>query len=334
MSHSASARVRVPQPDPVREILIVDDEKFIRHLLRAELEKLGYHVRDAEDGRSALDEIHRQPPDLVLLDLMMPNMEGTEVCRELRQSARTSSIPVIMLTKVDSPDEMIRALNCGANDYLTKPHRPGELDARVRNALDLRDQLRDESPLTRLPGNTQIERELRRRVATQVPFTYLYLDIDDFKPFNDLYGHGRGDQLILATAELLRRCLEEHGAETDFIGHVGGDDFVVMCSPERAPEIAEAIARGFDDMVVEHLDARERQRECIEVQGRTGRLERHRLTSLTVAMVGGLGQVFEHAAQVSARAAEVKRNAKGQARRGERGRGSLVVLERRASPKA
>lgn len=334
MSHSASARARVPQPDPVREILIVDDEKFIRHLLRAELEKLGYRVRDAQDGRSALEEIHRQPPDLVLLDMVMESMDGTEVCRELRRSARTATIPVIMLTSVKSSDEKIRALNCGANDYLTKPHLPGELEARVRNALDLRDQLRDESPLTRLPGNTQIERELRRRVATQVPFSYLYIDIDDFKPFNDLYGPQRGDELILATADLLRRCLEEQGAETDFIGHVGGDDFVVMCGPERGSEIAEAIARGFDEMVLEHLDPRERQRECVEVQGRTGRLERHRLTSLTVAMVGGLGQVFEHAADVSARAAEVKRNAKAQARRGERGGGSLVALERRASPSA
>jgi len=271
-------------------------------------------------------------PDLVVLDMRMPGIDGTEVCRRLKRSARTVSVPVIMLTVVDDLDEKVEALRCGANDYLIKDScTTRELAVRVKNALDLRDINRDASPLTRLPGNAEIERQLRQRVASGVPFAYLSIDIDDFKAFNDLYGHLQGDHLILATAEMLRRQAEAYGDASVFVGHVGGDDFVVMSAPESAPALAAACARGFDEIIGDHIEARERKRGFIEVVGRTGKAERHRLTSLTVAGVGGSGQVFDHVGDLSARAAELKRTAKARARRGERGEGSCVVWDRRST---
>ncbi len=228
--------------------------------------------------------------------------------------------------------EKVAALQCGANDYLIKGvYGLSELHARIKNALDLRDLNRDASPLTQLPGNAEIERQLRQRVASRVSFAFLNIDIDDFKAYNDLYGHLQGDRLILVTAQLLKRCLDEHLDETAFLGHVGGDDFIMMCAPERAPALANVIIQQFDSMVAEYIGPREQKRGFIEVQGRTGKLERHRLTSLTVAGVGMPGQVFDHVGEVSSRAAELKRVAKARARRGERGAGSLVVWDRRTT---
>jgi diguanylate cyclase (GGDEF)-like protein len=162
-------------------------------------------------------------------------------------------------------------------------------------------------------------------------FAYMFIDIDNFKAFNDLYGHQRGDRLILGTAEILSRVLEELGGENDFLGHVGGDDFIVLCDVASAGPIGEAIAKGFDGMIGEHLDPRERESGCLEVAGRTGTVEQHRITSITVAVVSTPDQAISHAGDISARAAEVKRHAKAQARRGERAAGSFVVWERRGS---
>lgn len=324
------AEFEEPRTEHGHEILVVDDEQFSRRRIETELAGVGYRVRTAANGEEALAAIQERVPDLVLLDMRMPGIDGTEVCRRLKRSVRTVSIPVIMLTVVESFEEKVEALRCGANDYLIKNNCPmSELAARVKNALDLRDVNRDASPLTQLPGNAEIERQLRQRVASGVPFVYLSIDIDDFKAFNDLYGHLQGDHLILATAEMLRRRIEEHGDDSVFVGHVGGDDFIVMCTPEGAPALAAACARGFDEMINEHIAVRERTRGFIEVVGRTGKAERHRLTSLTVAVVGGSGRVFDHVGDLSARAAELKRVAKARARRGQRGEGSCVVWDRR-----
>ncbi len=331
-AHIEKAESDEPQAVHGHEILVVEDEQFYRRRLEAELAGVGYRVRTAASGEEAIAAIKERVPDLVLLDMRMPGMDGTEVCRRLKRSTRTVSVPVIMLTVVEGIDEKVEALRSGANDYLIKSNcTMGELTARVKNALDLRDINRDASPLTQLPGNAEIERQLRRRVAGAVPFVYLSIDLDDFKAFNDLYGHLQGDHLILATSDMLRRQVEEQGDPTAFIGHVGGDDFIVMCSPEVAPGLAAACARGFDEIIGQHVEDRERKRGFIEVVGRTGKAERHRLTSLTVAGVGGTGQVFDHVGYLSARAAELKRIAKARARRGERGEGSCVVWDRRGT---
>jgi PleD family two-component response regulator len=323
--------------DPRREILVVDDQEIARLRLRDELEKHGFRVRVAESGERALEEIHSHVPDLVILDVRMGegHLDGTQVCRALRRSPHTRAIPVIMLTSVDGMEAKIEALRCGANDYVTKKEGLAELEElveRAKNHLDFRDMHRDASPLTRLPGNTQIERELRQRIEAGAPFAYLYIDIDWFKAFNDLYGHQRGDEIIFATAELLKECLAEHGNDVDFIGHVGGDDFVVMCASERAQAIAGSIGRKFDSMILDYLDPRDRERGYLEVAGRTGRVERHSWSVTTAGVVvGGQGQTFKHPGEVSARAAEVKRNAKARHWRADNKPGSQVVWERRAS---
>ena len=168
-----------------QRILIADDEPDIRLVLRTRLELEGFAVIEARDGAEAVRVAQTETPDLIVLDVMMPEMDGVEVCNRLRASFNTRNIPVIMLTARAGRDDKIAGLTKGANDYITKPFDLNELTQRVRNTLDWSRQQRSASPLTGLPGNHSINDEIRRRLADQRSFALLQIDIDHFKAFND-----------------------------------------------------------------------------------------------------------------------------------------------------
>lgn len=303
-------------------ILIVDDEPHIRRILKFLLEQQGYAVLDAADGEQGIEIARREPIDLVLLDLMMPRMDGFEVVRALRADFATSQIPVIMVTAKGEVLDKIKGLQGGANDYLTKPYDNKELLARVRNVLDWSRAQRQANPLTGLPGNQAIESELQERMAQDEPFSFLYLDIDNFKGFNDHYGYQRGDEGIRLLARLLRAVAAEVGSGRDFIGHIGGDDFCVVSTPEEGGVLADRLVERFDEAILELVDEEDRERGYLLGHDRTGGEAQVPFPSLTVALVSEPGGRFEHWAQVSDVAAEVKAYGKSKA-------GSLVVRDRR-----
>ena len=224
-------------------ILVVDDEPHIRQILKFTLEKAEYQVFCAADGGEALEKMVEIKPNLVLLDVMMPHMDGFEVCRKMRQDFVLSQIPVIMLTAKGDLNEKVRGLEGGANDYLVKPYSNDELLLRVRNVLEWNIRQKEANPLTGLPGNTAIERELISRINQKKPYAFLYIDIDNFKGFNDYYGYQKGDEIIGFLAAILTKTIEKLGSKEDFIGHVGGDDFVMIASPTRAEFMAKYLDR-------------------------------------------------------------------------------------------
>jgi diguanylate cyclase (GGDEF)-like protein len=306
-------------------ILITEDEPHLREVLRLQLENAGYDVLEASDGVQALDLAQRELPDLVLLDVMMPEMDGYEACRQLRAQFLTRSIPIIMLTAKVGPAERVQGLEEGANDYVTKPWSVRELMLRIRNALDLSKQQRSVSPLTGLPGNTSIADEITRRLGANHPFTVLQLDIDHFKAFNDLYGYTRGDVAIRTLAHALVEAGRHHGGAATFVGHIGGDDFIVVTSPDHAEDLGEQIISEFDRQVVALYDPADRERGFIEVRNRQHQLERFPLMSVTIAMVSTERMPVSHAAQLLDIAQELKTHGKGIA-------GSVLVGERRKRP--
>jgi diguanylate cyclase (GGDEF)-like protein len=353
----------------VPEILVVDDEEIFRQHWKRILERADFRVRVASDGDEALEEIYRHPPDLVVLDLVMNRMNGDEVCRRLKQSQQTESIPVIMVTVRGEFSDKIESLRYGANDYLVKVrddahaamtaattavdgrvdgtvdavaagerggsatltdietlgHLEEELVARVRNALRLRVDNRDVNPLTGLPGNSRIERELTGRIASCEPLAFLFIDLDHFKAFNDYYGYQRGDMAIRRTGELLSAVVWEHGRPGDFVGHVGGDDFVVMTTPDRADAVAEKFIEKFEMILGDLFDEADFRAGAISVEGRTGKIETFELMSVTIAVVTGDNEPLVHPAQVNDRAMELKRFGKKQ-------RGSYIARDRRGAP--
>jgi PleD family two-component response regulator len=304
------------------KILVVEDDASVRKILTLQLTKEGYAVHTAEDGLDGLEKATTDPPDLVLLDLMMPKMDGAEVCRRLKGNFLTSQIPVIMLTACGEMDDKITGLNIGANDYLTKPYMPGELIVRVRNILHFSRLQRQASPLTGLPGNVSIDAETARRLESQEPFALLYVDIDNFKAYNDYYSFEKGDEAIKLTSSIILRAVGRFGGKDDFVGHVGGDDFVVFSTPENGRQIAEEIVRDFDVRIPGLYNDEDRARGFIEVVNRQNEITRYPMMSITVAGVTNVDRKITHIGQLSGLAAEVKRL-------GKRSQGSVAVWDRR-----
>jgi diguanylate cyclase (GGDEF)-like protein len=303
-------------------ILVVDDEPNIRQILKYQLEKLDYEVKTAENGEAAIEIVREDSVDLVLLDIMMPKMDGYQVCRKLREDFKTSKIPIIMLTaKGDLPDR-IRGLEEGVNDYLVKPYSQEELAIRVRNVLEWNTRQLQANPLTGLPGNIAIEGELARHLEAKDSFAFMYVDIDNFKAYNDFYGYRRGDRVIAYLARVLSDAVKKLGNGADFIGHVGGDDFVLITSPARAEFIAKHLIDEFDQGSIELLDEQEVRRGFMELPSRSGGNRCVPLMSLTVALVVNSNGQIRHFAEVNDIASELKKYGKSL-------RGSVVVRERR-----
>lgn len=304
------------------KVLVVDDEEHIRRILKFQLEKNGYRVATAENGEVALQMMRREAPDLVVLDLMMPKVDGFEVCARLRADFHTSQIPIIMLTaKSDLPDR-IKGLKDGANDYLVKPYSNEELLLRVRNVLEWSTTQRNANPLTGFAGNKVIEKDLQRRIESAEPFAFLYIDIDNFKHYNDYYGYQKGDQAILFLADIITEAVNMLGGGGNFVGHVGGDDFVVITSIERAEFIGRRIVEEFDRGSLVLLNEEDIRRGYLEIRSRLGEIRRVPLMSLTIALVLDEGGRIKHFAQVNDIATELKKFGKGMS-------GSVLVRERR-----
>lgn len=309
-----------------QRILVVDDEEHIRKIVKFQLEKAGYTVDLAQDGLEALESIEKLPPDLVLLDLMMPRMDGYEVCRRLKSNYQTSHIPVIMVTAKADLEDKLQGFEGGANDYIAKPFAISELLLRVRNVLQWSQLQRQANPLTGLPGNVAIERELERRLAGPDDLVFMYADLDHFKAFNDYYGYRRGDDAIRLTAEIITKAVKVAGNQSDFVGHIGGDDFVIISTIDRADAIANTIKRTFDKQIVHLFDKEDLDRGYVEVINRKGMIDRFPLLTITIAMVEAGRNKIDHIAKISDIASELKRY-------GKTLEGSVVVKERRRDGK-
>jgi PleD family two-component response regulator len=307
-------------------ILIVDDEPHIRRILGFLLDQRGYVTSQAADGVEAVEAAKRDCPDLILLDLMMPRMDGFEVCAALRSDFTTAQIPVIMLTAKGEVTDKIRGLQGGANDYLTKPYDNKELIARVQNMLEWSRVQRQANPLTGLPGNQAIEKRLQDAVASREAYAFMYLDIDHFKALNDCYGYQRGDDAIRFTADLLRRCAEGiAGPGGVFVGHIGGDDFCMVSRYEDGELLARSIIIEFASQLPSLIDPEDLRNEHFVVRSRQSGVEEMPLPSLTIALVLDHGGEFEHWRRLSDVAAELKSHGKTLS-------GNVVVKERRQSP--
>ncbi len=305
-------------------VLVVDDDPFIARLLEIELKAAGYEVRVAGDGRQALDLATEDCPDLVLADVMMPNMDGFELTRQLRQDSRTASVSVIMLTARGLSADKLEGFSVGADDYIVKPFDTPELLARIRGVLRRAKEMRQQSPLTGLPGNVRIEDEIEGRVRQGASFAVLYADLDHFKAFNDHYGFMRGDQVIQFTAALMQDVGREFGAPGTFVGHVGGDDFVMVCEADEAEGLAERIVRRFDEAVPGMYDPDDRTRGHILLVTRRGDHQEFPFLSISIGVATTAKRSFRHFAEAVAIATEMKSFTKATA-------GSSWAVDRRST---
>ena len=305
--------------------LVVDDDDQVLRLVKRVLERAGFECITVSDGHSAHDAAVEWRPDIILLDLMIGDVTGDEIMAQLRDDFRTRLIPVVVLTARDSLKDKVEHLLSGADDYVTKPFIPEELVARLRAVMTRSTTTRGLNPLTGMSGNSDILREISRRLAETERFAVLYPDIDAFKSYNDHYGFLRGDDVIKTLATIILEVLEEKPSNHHFAGHVGGDDFVILTEPPLAESIAEEITKRFDAAIPALYDPADRDRGWIESEERSGNILRTPLVSVSIGVVIAEPGSYSSPAAVAARASEVKGVAK-------RMPGSKWVMDRRRPP--
>lgn len=291
------------------KILVVDDNPDILDLIEATLEG-EFTVIKASAGHEALEKIKKTIPNLLICDFILPDINGDEICRKIRQNALFLNLPVLMLTGKGEVEDKVHGLEAGADDYMTKPFLPQELIARIKMLIRRSSSSLDANPLSKLPGNVSIGKELQERLSSGKSFAVLYIDIDNFKALNDYYGFERGDQMIKETSRLLVEIIQKKGEHNDFIGHIGGDDFVLVTSFENCEEIAKAIISKFDKLSPSFFDINDRQKGYIETKNRSGEITKFNFCTISIGIIASKNKEFNHVAQISSQGAELKQLAK------------------------
>lgn len=305
-------------------VLIVDDDPDILDVLEITLSEENYELLKAMDGEEALKIIKSKPIDLVIVDYVMPKMNGRQVCLEVKKDILLRHIPIIMLTGKGEVKDKVGGIDAGADDYIVKPFEPKELIARIRMVLRKTERDLEANPLTRLPGNISILNELSRRLENKSLFAVCYLDLNKFKAYNDKYGFEHGDEVIRQTARMLIQATQEAGNPDDFIGHIGGDDFVIVTDINIAENISKRIVDDFEKMSPSFYNETDRKNGYIIAFDRQGKEQRVPLLSISIGIVTNELRKIDHVAQIGEIGAELKALAKN------RDRSSYIKDQRKA----
>jgi PleD family two-component response regulator len=287
-------------------LLVVEDDNDISNMLKIYFNSLGYDVDVAPRGSEALDKTHTVLPHLIVLDIMLPDIDGYEVCRRLRQSTRTSHIPVIFLTQKDERSDKLQGLELGADDYITKPFDIEELKLRVQGAIRRSEREALTDPRSGLPAGRLIEEQLRSTIRKS-GWAYMDIRINYFDQFKDVYGFVAADDVLRFAAMLMSEVVDELGSPSDFIGHAGGDNFVIIGSEETADKIRNRLKNRFAEEVQTHYNFMDRQQGFIMAANAEGQMEKTPLMTLSIGIVTPKQQSFADIREITELAADVRR---------------------------
>ncbi len=306
-----------------KKILIIDDSELMVRLISDILQAANYAVVSASNGEDGIKAVREEKPDLVLLDVVMPGLDGFEVCKVLRDDESNNLMPILMITSQDNEYDKLTGLELGADDYIIKPFNPKELVSRVNNTLKRIDRNRWANPLTGLQGNLEVQAEINHRIALNENFSVIYGDLDNFKAYNDVYGFASGDRAIKLTADIIVDNVHLFGTSGDFIGHIGGDDFVIITVPENAEEICKGIISDFDRKILELYPDKDRKKGYIVTANRQNQVMEYPIMSISLAIASNMNRTISSHIQVAEIAAELKKKAKSI-------KGSIYVADRRS----
>ncbi|OGS07283.1 MAG: hypothetical protein A2270_08640 [Elusimicrobia bacterium RIFOXYA12_FULL_51_18] len=308
-----------------KTLMVADDDKTFHRIISRVFEGTGWCVETADDGVKALESITSRPPDIILLDLNMPRLGGRELLMHIRANPRLAMIPVIILSGDGAPNEQALEFGLGADDFIQKPFNNLDLISRVESAANRARRMLSANPLTFLPGSPAIQEEAVRRIKESGPLAFFYIDIDNFKAYNDAYGYLSGDNVLKGAADLLTGLQAEFRREDIFVGHIGGDDFVLMSGPVRAEDLARRIAVKFDALAPGFYSEVDRARGFIASRDRSGATREFPLMTLSIAIVTNEKRTLEHYAKIVDIAGETKKYLKGMRNRS----GSVYLKDRR-----
>jgi PleD family two-component response regulator len=282
-------------------ILVIEDDFDISNMLRIYFQSQDYEVVVAARGKEGLELCRQQLPHVIVLDIMLPDIDGYEVCRRLRSNLRTSHVPIIFLTQKDERSDKIAGLELGADDYITKPFDIEELRLRVQGSIRRAQQTNLSNPTTGLPSSKQIEEQLRDLMRRE-EWALLYIGINYIDPFRDKEGFLAADEVLRDLAQMLGETVDEFGSPNDFIGHRGGEDFIVITTGEQGSIIRDRITARFGSGVGTHYNFIDRENQYISIDE-----QQYPLMSLAVGMVTPEDGPFSDIREITEVAAELRR---------------------------
>ncbi len=288
-------------------LLIVEDDFDISNMLRIYFAGQGYEVDVAPRGSVALEKTRQNLPHLIVLDIMLPDIDGYEVCRQMRTNTRTSHIPVIFLTQKDERSDRLQGLELGADDYITKPFDIEELKLRVQNAIARAERESLTDPRSGLPSGRLIEEHLRRIIRSD-NWALMDIRINQFQTFKEEYGFVAADDVLRFTAMLLNEIVDENGTSEDFIGHAGGDNFIIITSEQNVPDIRNTVIARFGEEILTHYNFMDRDQGFIITKNDAGVEENVPLMNAGIGVVSHSEHQFADIREITELAAEARRS--------------------------
>lgn len=287
-------------------LLVVEDDIDIGNMLKIYFSGMDFDVDVAVRGSDALEKTKQVLPHLIVLDIMLPDIDGYEVCRNLRTNMRTSHIPVIFLTQKDERSDKLQGLELGADDYITKPFDIEELKLRVQGAIRRSERESLTDPRSGLPAGRLIEEQLRR-IIRERGWALLDARVNNFESFKDVYGFVAGDDVLRFTAMLIGEVVDELGTTSDFIGHAGGDNYIIITNESKADLIKTRLKERFDQEVQTHYNFMDRQQGFVNAPAADGTTVKVPFMTMSVGVVSPSAHSFADIREITELAAEARR---------------------------
>ena len=293
----------------IQEIYIIDDDEtsvlVFRELFKNDTEYKFISVKSEQ-----IDVALKNIPTIIIINEDAIDVDTVELCKKIRNDDDNSITPVIVVSSNSDKEHRIEILKESVEYYIKKPVNAQYLYYTIKNLGRLLSINRRISPLTGLPGNVQIHAELKKRISNRENFSVLYLDLDNFKAYNDVYGFLKGDEIIKYTADTIVRCVHNYIHEGAFVGHIGGDDFIAIVPILSCDEICKNIIASFDAHVTKFFTEEDVEKGYIEVANRKGIIEQFPLTSISIGVVEADVGRFANMLEIGEVGAQVKHNAK------------------------
>ncbi len=293
----------------IQDIYIIDNTlnvlNVLKHIFKDHVDLRFSSVR-TEDLNYALKNI----PDMIIIDEDTIDIDIVDLCKSIRENEDNSITPIVVISSNWEKDHRIRILKQSVEYYIIKPLDQEYLYFTIQNMLRLLRSNRRISPLTGLPGNVQIQAEMKKRLLNKEKFAMIYFDLDNFKAYNDTYGFANGDEIIKFTARTIVENIHKLRMKNSFIGHIGGDDFVAIIGETDYEKICQNIIIDFDKYVLGYYNSDDIEKGYIEVANRRGIIEQFPLTSISIAVLEVNSNTFKNTLEIAEIASQIKHRAK------------------------
>ena len=293
----------------IQEVYIIDDKReLIENLKLAFKNDKEYKFKTV--GTDNLEEALRNIPSLIIIDEDTAQMDILELRGKIRADEDNSITPIIVITSNKDRMHRIDILKTHVEYFIKKPIDEEYLYYTIKNITSLMYINRRVSPLTGLPGNVQIQAEMKKRLLNKEKFAIMYFDLDNFKAYNDVYGFANGDEIIKFTAKVILKNVHNIENSDNFVGHIGGDDFVAIVGETDYDKVCQDIIAEFDNEAVEFYNEEDVERGYVEVANRKGIIEQFPLTSISIGVVEVDNKSFKSTLEIGEVGAQVKHRAK------------------------